>query len=85
MYKFCHRSLTFSGFMVFSRQLGTQRLNHDDVSDLQDVALERGPSSLLKIPSWMTVQNVFSQSELVFFPEFPVVLNSLKSDFPVLN
>jgi hypothetical protein len=35
--KFCHQSLSLSGFMVISKQLGTQkktRLNHD-VSDLQ--------------------------------------------------
>ena len=45
MGKFCHQSLAFSGFMVLSRQLGTQkktRLNLDDVIDLQVVALERG-------------------------------------------
>jgi hypothetical protein len=47
--KLCHQSLSFSGFMVLSRQLGTlkkTRLNHD-VSDLQVGALERGPSSEL--------------------------------------
>jgi hypothetical protein len=36
-----HQSLAFSGFMVLSKQLGT-RLNHDNVIDLQAVALERG-------------------------------------------
>ena len=42
---FCHQSLAFSGFIVLSKQLGTQkktRLNHDDVIDLQVIALERG-------------------------------------------
>ena len=71
---------------MLSRQLETKkktRLNRDDVSDLQVVALERGPSSWPTILSLMTVQNVFSQLELVFFPEFPVVLKSLKSDIPV--
>ena len=46
--------------------------------------LESGPSSRVGIPSWMTVQNDFSQSE-IFFP--PVVLNALKSEiseFPVV-
>ena len=67
------------------------RLNHDDVSDLQVVALKRGQCSRFRIPSWMTVQKVFSQSELAFsqvpscleltavrFPssEFTVVLNT---------
>ena len=50
MGKFCHHHLAFSGYMVFSRQLQTlkkTRLNHDDVSDLQISALERGPSSRL--------------------------------------
>ena len=41
------------------------RLNHD-VCDLQVVTLERGPISGLGMPSRMTVQNVFSQSELDF-------------------
>jgi hypothetical protein len=83
--QFCHQSLPFSGFMVLSRHLGTrrkQRLNHDDVSDLQVVTLKRGPSSRFTILSWMKVQNLFSQSYLIF-PEFPVILNSLKSDFAV--
>ena len=51
--KLGHQSLTFSGFMVLSRQLGTQkktRLNHDDVIDLQVVALEKGQSSQLTVP-----------------------------------
>jgi hypothetical protein len=39
-----------------------KKRNHDDVSDLQVVAVERGPSSQFTIPSWMRVQNVFSQS-----------------------
>jgi hypothetical protein len=72
--------LEFSGFMVLSRQLGTlkkTRLNHDDASDLQVIALERGPSSRLTILRW-----IFA-SRSSFFPEFPVVLNSLKSDIPV--
>jgi hypothetical protein len=47
-------------------QLGTlgekTGLNHDDC-DLQD----RSSSSRLGILSWMTIQNVFSQLELVFF------------------
>ena len=51
-----------------SWQLGTarrrKRLNHDYVSDLQVVALQRCPSSWLTIPSWMTVQNVPSCLEL---------------------
>jgi hypothetical protein len=38
--------MAFSGFMVLSKQLGTRektpRTNHDDVIDLQVVALERG-------------------------------------------
>ena len=65
--KLCHQCLAFSGFMVLSRQLGTRkktRLNHD-TSDLQVGALERGSSSQFGIPSWMTIQNVFSLSELV--------------------
>jgi hypothetical protein len=66
--------------MVLSRQLGTlkkTRFNHVDISDLQVSALEKGSSSRLAIPSWMIVQNVFSQSELLF-SEFTAVLNSLK-------
>ena len=51
-------------------------INHDNVIDLQVVALERGPSSRLTIPGWMSVQNVFPQSEHIFFAEFPIVLNS---------
>ena len=42
---FCHQSLTFSGFMVLSKQLGTRkktRVNHEDVIDLQVVPLKRG-------------------------------------------
>jgi hypothetical protein len=42
--------------------LNFKKWNHDDVSDLQVVAVERGPSSQFTIPSWMKVQNVFSQS-----------------------
>ena len=42
-------------------------MSNHDVSDLQVGALERGQSSQLGIPSWMTVQNIFSQSELIFF------------------
>jgi hypothetical protein len=49
-------------------ELGNKSLNHDGVSDLQVVALERILSSRVTIPSWMTVQNVFSQSELVYSP-----------------
>jgi hypothetical protein len=61
--KFSHQSLTFFGFMVLSRQLGARkrtRSNHDDISDLQVIALERRPSSRCTILSWMTVQNIFS-------------------------
>jgi hypothetical protein len=75
-----HQSLAFSGFMGLSRQLGTlrkkTRSNHD-ISDLQVGALERRPSSRLGIPSWMIIQNVYSQSEHI---SSPAVLNSLKSD-----
>ena len=41
-------------------------LNHDAVSDFQVVAPEKGPSSGFTIPSWMTVQNVFSKLELIY-------------------
>jgi hypothetical protein len=82
-------SNSFSGFVILSRQLGTlkkTRLNHD-VSDLQVGALEKCQSSRLGIPSWVTVQNVFSQSELVYFRfpscEFAVVLKSDISQFSV--
>jgi hypothetical protein len=66
---------------VLSRQLGTQKKtgrNHDVG------ALERGPSSRLGTQSWVTVQNVFSQSDLVF-SEFPVVLNSMKSEISLFR
>ena len=64
-------------------------MNHDDVSDLLVIALERGQSSRLTVPSWMTVQNIFSQLELIpsclelteiIFPssEIPVVLSAAK-------
>jgi hypothetical protein len=61
--------------MVLSRQLGSlkkTRSNHD-VSDLQVGALESALSS--RLPSWMTVQNIFSQwsslkSEISKFPSF---------------
>ena len=50
------------------------RLNNN-VSDLQVVALEKGLSSQLEIPSWMIVQNLFSQSELIVFaPRVPSCL-----------
>jgi hypothetical protein len=73
--------------MVLSRQLGTlkkTRLNHDDVSDLQVVALKRDPSSQLTIPSWMTVQNVFSHSELIL-SWVPSCLELTEVRFPVLS
>ena len=58
--KLCHQS----GILWIYGQQGTRkktRLNHD-VSGLQIRALERGQSSWLGIPSWMTVQNVFFQN-----------------------
>jgi hypothetical protein len=66
-------SLAFSGFMVLSRQLGTEKktfktmANHDDVRDLEVGALEIGPSSQLAIVRWITIQNVYSHLVLVFF------------------
>ena len=45
---------------------------------------ERGPSSRLEIPSLMTVQIEFPQSELVF-SEFPVVLNAAIHIFVALH
>ena len=64
-------------------ELKNKSLNHDGVSDLQVVALEKGLSSRFTIPIWMTIQNVFSQSGACFLFLFPVVLNTLKSDVTV--
>ena len=49
--------------------------NHDDVSDLQVVALKRDPRSELDESS----KRIFPV--VAVYPKFPVVLNSLKSDF----
>jgi hypothetical protein len=68
-------------YCAFKTTLEKTRLNHD-VSDLQVGALERSLSSLSGILSWMTVQNVFSQSELVF-SRVASCLELL--DFPVLS
>ena len=58
------------------------RVNHD-VSDLQRRALERGQSSRLGNPSWMTAQNLFSVGA-TFFPKDPSCLELTKVwDFPV--
>ena len=83
--KFCHRTLLSKSVILWiygtfntTGNSEKTKLNHDDISDLQVGALERGPSSRLAIPSWMTIQNIFSKLELVF-SEFPVVLNSLNS------
>ena len=90
--KFCHQNLSsksvipwiYSAFKTTGNSEKT-RLNHDDVSDLQVIPLERGQSSWFTIPSWVTVQKCISPVGAFFPPEFPVVLNSLKSDFPVLS
>ena len=54
----------FSTAFKTTVNLEKARLNYD-VSGLQIGALEGGQSSRLGIPSWMTLKNVFSQSELV--------------------
>ena len=41
--------------------------NHDDIRDLEVGTLEIGPSSQLAIVRWITIQNVYSHLELVFF------------------
>jgi predicted XRE-type DNA-binding protein len=68
----------YGAFKTTGNSKKKTRLNHD-ISDLQFRALERGQRSQLGIPSWITVQNVFSQSEI------SVVLNSLKSEISQLR
>jgi hypothetical protein len=63
-----------SGFLwivVYPRQLRTQKRTRSNLDDFQVRALERGPSSRLAIPSWMTIQKVFSQLEWPMLNDYP--------------
>jgi hypothetical protein len=82
---------SFWTIMVLSRQLGTFKSWRQWSSGRKARALEKCLSFRRGIPSWMAIDfyNFFIQSELVFVPVFPVVLNALKSEvyiseFPVL-
>ena len=71
--------------LALSRQLETRtkmRSNHD-ISDLQVGAQERYPSLTWNSESGDCSKRFFPNRSPLF-PEFPVVLNALKSKFPVV-
>jgi hypothetical protein len=80
----CQQRLSFSGFTVLSRQLGTLKkqgwIKISGIFRSGSQSFRKRSKFLTGIPSLTTIQSTISQSEFIFSPpEFPVVLNTLKS------
>ena len=78
--KCCHQSLAFSGFMVLSKQLRTEK---NKVESWRR-RCSSGCSSIKRLDLQLRVGWPFKTyflSRTLFIPDFPVVLNSLKSSF----